>query len=108
MTKREQLNRYIQQLQARLRLEAGLRGAAVLAGVALLATIALALALNHYAFPERGVNPAPLSLLLVLMAAAGIWPGMAVAAPRPGSHRGQGGGRISGVSATPGDLLGVR
>ena len=77
MSKREQLNDYIRQLQNRLRLQAGLRGAAVIAATALIATVALALVLNHYAFAERGINPARLSLLFLLVVAIGFglaWP----------------------------------
>ena len=55
MSKREQLNLYIQQVQHRLRLDASVRGAAVVAFAALVATVILTLILNAYAFPERGV-----------------------------------------------------
>ena len=77
MSKREQLNLYIRQVQARLRVDASLRGAAVVAGVALLATVLLALILNAYAFPEKGVTPARVILFAALAAAAGtglVWP----------------------------------
>ena len=50
MSKREQLNLYIRQVQQRLRLDAGLRGAAVIAFVALAATVILTLILNAYAY----------------------------------------------------------
>ncbi len=69
MSKREQLNLYIQQVQQRLRLDASLRGAAILAFAALAATIVLTLILNAYAFPEGGLTPARLVLLAVVVAA---------------------------------------
>ena len=69
MSKREQLNLYIQQVQQRLRLDASLRGAAVVASAALAATVILTLILNAYAFPEGGLTPARLVLLAVVVAA---------------------------------------
>ena len=69
MSKRQQLNLYIQQVQKRLRLDAGLRGAAVVLFSALAATIVLTLILNAYAFPEGGLTPARLALLAVVVAA---------------------------------------
>ena len=69
MSKREQLNLYIQQVQQRLRLDAGLRGAAVITFAALAATVVLTLILNAYAFPEGGLAPARLVLLAVVVAA---------------------------------------
>ena len=77
MSKREQLNLYIQQVQQRLRLDASLRGAAVVTLAALVATVVLTLILNAYAFPERGLTPARLALLAVVAGAvcAGLaWP----------------------------------
>ena len=77
MSKRKQLNLYIRQVQQRLRLDAGLRGAAVVASTALAATVILALILNAYAFPEGGLTPARLALLLVVLAAVCLglaWP----------------------------------
>lgn len=70
MSKRLQLNLYIQQVQRRLRLDAGLRGAAVVAFAALATTVVLTLILNAYAFPERGLAPARLALLAVVIAVA--------------------------------------
>ena len=58
MSKRQQLNLYIQQVQQRLRLDASLRGGAVIAFAALAATVILTLILNAYAFPEHGLTPA--------------------------------------------------
>jgi hypothetical protein len=72
MSRREQLNLYIGQVQQRLRLDAGVRGAAVVAAVALVATILLTLLLNAYAFPEHGLTPARLVLLAAVVAAAGF------------------------------------
>ena len=73
MSKRKQLNLYIQQVQRRLRLDAGLRGAAVVTLAALAATIILTLILNAYAFPAGGLTPARLVLRaqIVLQSAAG-------------------------------------
>ena len=72
MSRREQLNRYIAQVQQRLRLDAGVRGAALVAVVALVATVLLTLILNHYAFPEHALTPARLALLAILCAAVGF------------------------------------
>ena len=62
MSKRSELNLYIERVQRRLRLDAGVRGAAVIAAVALTGTILLTLILNAYAFPEGGLPPARLAL----------------------------------------------
>jgi len=72
MSRREQLNLYIGQVQQRLRLDAGARGAAVVAAVALVATVLLTLILNAYAFPEHSLTPARLVLLALVAAAAGF------------------------------------
>jgi len=77
MSKREQLNLYIRQVQQRLRLDASLRGAAIIASVALASTIVITLILNVYAFPERGLTPARLVLFGVVVAAVALglaWP----------------------------------
>jgi len=77
MSKRQQLNLYIQQVQHRLRLDASARGAALVACAALSATVVLTLILNAYAFPERGLTPARLVLLAVVVGAvcaALAWP----------------------------------
>ena len=63
MSRQEQLNLYIGQVQQRLRLDAWVRGAAVVAAVALVTTVLLILILNAYAFPEHGLTPARLVLL---------------------------------------------
>lgn len=72
MSRREQLNLYIGQLQHRLRLDAGVRGAAVVGAVALVATVLLTFALNAFAFPEHALTPARLVLLAAVVAAAGF------------------------------------
>ena len=69
MSKRQQLNLYIQHVQQRLRLDASLRGAAIVTFAALAATLILTLILNAYAFPEGGLTPARLALLAVMVAA---------------------------------------
>jgi hypothetical protein len=70
MSRREQLNLYIGQVQQRLRLDASVRGAALVAAVALVATVLLTLVLNAYAFPEHGIRPARLVLLAAVVGAA--------------------------------------
>ncbi len=73
MSRREQLNLYIGQVQQRLRLDAGVRGAAVVAAVALVATVLLTLILNAYAFPEHGLTPARLVLTGSSGRGSGVW-----------------------------------
>lgn len=70
MSKLNELDSYIAQVQRRLRLGAWIQGAAVFTGTALLITVVLVLALNHFAFPHRGVISARIVLLIVLAAAA--------------------------------------
>src|SRR5579871_252983 len=72
MSRREQLNLYIGQVQQRLRLDASVRGAAVVAAVALVATVLLTLILNRYAFPEHWLTPARLVLMGLVAAALGF------------------------------------
>ena len=77
MSQREKLNLYIRQVQQRLRLDASLRGAAAIAFVALAATVLITFILNAYAFPERGLTPARLALLAIMVAAVCLglaWP----------------------------------
>jgi hypothetical protein len=77
MSRREQLNQYIERVQRRLRVDASVRGAAVIAVAALLATVVLTLILNAYAFPERGLTPARIVLfavIAVVVCAALAWP----------------------------------
>jgi hypothetical protein len=72
MSRQNELNSYIAQLQQRLRLGAWLRGAAIFTGTALIVTVALVLLLNHYAFPTHGVAGARLALLALLAVVAGF------------------------------------
>jgi hypothetical protein len=72
MSKQDELNSYIAQLQSRLRLSAWLRGAAIFTGAALAVTVALVLVLNRLAFPAHGIAGARSVLLLALAAAAGL------------------------------------
>ena len=77
MSRREELNEYIGQVQARLRLDATMRGAAVLAAVALVATVLITLVLNKLAFPENGLGPARIILFGLIAAAIAFglaWP----------------------------------
>jgi hypothetical protein len=70
MSKLNELNSYIFQVQRRLRFSGCTRGAAILTGTALLVTLLLVLLLNHFAFPERGIVGARLVLLVALSVAA--------------------------------------
>jgi hypothetical protein len=70
MSKLNELNSYIAQVQRRLRLGAWIQGGAVFTGTALLITVVLVLALNYFAFPHRGMISARIALLVVLAAAA--------------------------------------
>src|SRR5580704_2436791 len=72
MSRQNELNSYIAQLQRRLRLGAWLHGAAIFIGTALIVTLALVLLLNHYAFPTHGVAGARVVLLVTLAAVAGF------------------------------------
>jgi len=77
MSRREELNEYIGQVQARLRLDATVRGAAIVASVALVSTVAITLFLNKYAFPENGIAPARIILFGLIVAALAFglaWP----------------------------------
>lgn len=69
MSRREELNQYIGQVQSRLRLDAAVRGAAIVAGVALLGTVGITLILNRYAFAEGGIAPARITLFALVVAA---------------------------------------
>ena len=77
MSRQNELNSYIRQLQDRLRLGAWVRGAAILTAAALLTTVVLVMILNHYAFPLSSLTGARLALLLVL----GITGAVAIAWP---------------------------
>jgi hypothetical protein len=72
MSHRSELNSYVARLRQRLRLGAWLRGAAVFTGTALVVTLALVLALNLFAFPERGVLVGRLAIFAALAAAAAL------------------------------------
>ena len=72
MSQQQELRSYIARLQGRLRVLVSLRGAAALAVVALTATVVLALLLNHYAFPARGVTRARVALPAVLFVCAAL------------------------------------
>jgi hypothetical protein len=74
MSKQNELNSYVAQVQHRLRLGTWLRGAATFTGTALGVTVVLVLVLNHFAFPANGIIGARWALLgaLVVTAAFGI------------------------------------
>ena len=85
MNKREELNLYIARVQTRLRLDASVRGVAVVACVALVATVLLALILNAFAFPERGLTPARVALFASIFMACClglVWPLLRVSRKR--------------------------
>lgn len=79
MSNRDRLNGYIADVRSRLRMDAGTRGAAVVAGVALGATLLLTVILNAYAFPEQGLTPARIALLVVMAGAIGFGLGLPLA-----------------------------
>ena len=70
MSYASQLHSYIAELRQRLRLGAWVRGAAIFAATALAVTVLLVVALNHFAFPLRGVLWARAGILLALVGAA--------------------------------------
>jgi hypothetical protein len=72
MSNQQELNSYIAGLRQRLRLGAWLRGSAIFTGTALIVTIVLVLALNHFAFPDRGLIVARFIILLALGIAAAL------------------------------------
>ena len=76
MSYTSQLHSYIAELRQRLRLGAWMRGAAIFAATALVVTVLLVLALNHFAFPLRGVVWARACILIALAGAAAL--GMAL------------------------------
>ncbi len=73
MSKRDELNSYIGQLQQRLRVGAALRGAAILAGTALVTTVVLVLILNAFAFSRVSVGSARAVLILGLILVVGFF-----------------------------------
>ncbi len=76
MSRQNELNSYIRQMQSRLRLAHGVRGAAILTAAALVTTIVLVMILNHYRFPVSGLTGARLLLLVLGLtgAIAIAWP----------------------------------
>jgi hypothetical protein len=72
MSNQLELNSYIANLHQRLRLHAWLRGAAIFTGTALAVTIVLVLILNQFAFPDRGMVVARLSIFVALGIAAAL------------------------------------
>jgi hypothetical protein len=72
MSKRDQLDAYLKQVEKRLRLDALLRGAAILTSVALVATVALVLATNALAFSGGSVTAARAVLFIMIAVALGL------------------------------------
>ena len=70
MSKRNELNFYIERIRHRLFLAAWVRGAAIFAGTALIVTVALVLLLNQFAFAARGLPGSRLALFIALAASA--------------------------------------
>ena len=71
MSKRDQLDSYLKQVEKRLRLEITLRGAAILMSAALGATVILVLVTNALAFSEGSISEARLVLLFTIVVALG-------------------------------------
>ena len=72
MNTRDQLNRYLEGLEKRLRWLAISKGAAILRGVALGATVALVLITNALAFSPASLTVARLTLFIALAVAIGF------------------------------------
>ena len=72
MSKRDQLDSYLKQVEKRLRLDTLLRGAAILTSVALIATTILVLVTNALAFSEGSVSGARAVLFCALAAALAL------------------------------------
>ena len=70
MSKRNELNSYIERIRQRLLLAAWVRGAAIVTGTALTVTVALVLLLNQFAFATGGLTGARLALFIALAASA--------------------------------------
>jgi hypothetical protein len=85
MSKQNELNSYIRQLQQRLRLGASLRGVAILTAAALTTTVVLVLILNAFAFPQRGLASTR-AVLFFLLALAALF-GLALPLSRLSRHR---------------------
>src|ERR1700724_2488396 len=93
MSKREQLNSYIERLTRRLRLGAILRGVAVLTSAALVATVILVLITNVFAFSPVSITSARVALFLALAVAIGL--GLAI--PLYGLDRNRAAGKAEAV-----------
>jgi hypothetical protein len=72
MSRQEQLNAYIAQIEQRLRLAAGVRGVAITVTAALLLTVAAVIVLNAYAFPLRSLPWTRMVLVLALALTASL------------------------------------
>ncbi|MGA8730615.1 MAG: hypothetical protein WB608_17810 [Terracidiphilus sp.] len=72
MSKRNELNSYIERIRHRLFLAAWVRGSAIFMGSALIVTVALVLLLNQFAFAAGGLTGARLALFIALAASAGF------------------------------------
>ena len=68
MTARQQLDRYLEQLQRRLRIRTSLRGAAILASSALATTVVLVVIANALRFSGASLAGARVVLYLVIAA----------------------------------------
>lgn len=77
MSARQQLNSYLNRLEARLRTGAAVRGAAVLTSVALVTTVVLVLIINTFAFSTVSL----ISARVVLVAALALAAAMGLALP---------------------------
>src|ERR1700722_19809130 len=72
MSKRDQLDSYLKQVEKRLRLDTLLRGAAILTSVALAATTILVLITNALAFSHGSLAGARVVLFAALIGALGL------------------------------------
>ena len=78
MSKWDQLDSYLKQLERRVRLSALLRGAALVAAAALATTVILVFITNAFAFSQGSLSGARVALFLALAVAAGF--GLAIGA----------------------------
>jgi len=72
MSKWDQLDSYLRQLERRVRLSALLRGAAVVTAAALITTLVLVLITNAFAFSQGSLTSARVALFLALALAVGF------------------------------------
>ena len=72
MSKRNELNSYVERIRHRLFLAVWVRGSAIFMGSALIVTVALVLLLNQFAFAAGGLTGARLALFIALAASAGF------------------------------------